>query len=104
MIAIDIGLLFAFVVVASVLMTRGMMALAQNRGWVVPPKADRWSKTPTALYGGVAIVTAFTAGAIVAMLRMGTPKHSDLIGLFAGAAVLFAVGLRDDARALRHQS
>jgi UDP-GlcNAc:undecaprenyl-phosphate GlcNAc-1-phosphate transferase len=81
-------------------MTRGTMTLAHRRGWVVRPKADRWSQTPTALFGGVAIVAAFYVGALAAMYKFGTPQHFDLIGLFAGAGLLFVLGVRDDIRPL----
>jgi len=92
--------LFATVIVASLLMTRSMMALAQKRGWVVGPKADRWSKTPTALFGGVAIVAAFYVGALAAMYHFGSLQHFDLIGLLAGAGLLFVLGVRDDIKPL----
>ena len=88
--------LFASVVVLSIVLTRGMISLAHERGWVVKPKADRWSQTPTALYGGVAIVAAFAVGAAAALLRPGTSQHFDILGLFAGGTILFALGVRDD--------
>src|SRR5437879_3370531 len=97
------GWLFAFVIVLSVLMTRAMIAVAQSRGWVVKPKADRWSQTPTALFGGVAIVGAFTVGAAALLVLLGGAGHLDLIGLLVGAIVLFAVGVRDDAHPLNPQ-
>jgi UDP-GlcNAc:undecaprenyl-phosphate GlcNAc-1-phosphate transferase len=92
--------LVPFVVLVSILLTRGMIALAQQRRWVVKPKPDRWSQTPTALYGGVAIVGAFAIGAMAALLRLGTPQHYDIFGLFVGGLILFAVGVRDDAHPL----
>ncbi len=92
--------LIGAVAVLSILLTRGMIWLSHRREWVDKPKTDRWSQTPTALYGGVAIVAAYAIGATAAMLRMGTARHTDLIGLFGGAVILFVVGVRDDARPL----
>ncbi len=94
------GWLFAGVFALSLVLTRGMITIAHARGWVVKPKADRWSQTPTALYGGVAIVSAFAVGAIVAMFCLGSWQSFDLIGLLIGAAILFAVGVWDDAHPL----
>jgi UDP-GlcNAc:undecaprenyl-phosphate GlcNAc-1-phosphate transferase len=92
--------LFAFVVFLSIVLTRSMITLAQRREWVNKPKADRWSQTPTALYGGVAIVAAFAVGAVIALFLLATPQHYDLFGLFAGGILLFAIGLRDDVHPL----
>ena len=97
------GWLVLIVLILSLSLTRGMIALAHTRGWVVNPKSDRWSQTPTALYGGVAIVAAFAVGAVAAMFLFGAPQRFDLIGLFIGAAILFAVGVRDDAHPLNPQ-
>ena len=93
----------ALAVVTAVLCTRGMIALAHKRGWVVKPKADRWSQTVTALYGGVGIVAAFALASCVAVARMGSLQHYDVIGLFAGGVILFAVGVLDDRRPLDPQ-
>jgi len=101
--AVTGGWLFLLVVVSSVMLTRVMIGLAIYKKWVVTPKADRWSQTVTALYGGVGIVIAFAIGAAATMLRMGTKHPFDLIGLFAGAAILFVVGILDDARPLDPQ-
>ncbi len=101
--AVVSGWLCVFVLLLSVLMTRGMIWLAQSRGWVVNPKADRWSQTPTALFGGVAMVGAFAIGAAAAMLLLRSTPRLDLIGLFIGAAILFTVGILDDAHPLNPQ-
>jgi len=95
-----IASLFAIVVLISIGLTRGMIILAHRRGWLDKPKADRWSHTPAALFGGVAIVAAFGIGAGAALYRFATPQHSDVFGLFIGAAILFVLGVRDDAHPL----
>ena len=84
----------------SLLLTRLMIALAQKRQWVVKPKADRWHKTPTALYGGVAIVLTFLLCSLAFLPRMVAQGRFDLIGLLIGGLAIFAVGLRDDIKPL----
>ncbi|HLJ55795.1 MAG TPA: MraY family glycosyltransferase [Chthonomonadaceae bacterium] len=96
------GLLVATTCVSAAL-TRGMIALAHARGWVVRPKADRWSKMPTAVFGGVAMFAAYATGAAIAMGALDTAQRYDLIGLFTGALILFIVGVRDDAKPLNPQ-
>ena len=41
--------------VLSLLLTPLVRSLARRRGMVAQPKADRWHKKPTAMFGGVAI-------------------------------------------------
>ena len=81
-------------------LTRLLIVLAQRNGWVNQPKADRWSRTPTALYGGVAIYSAFALGSLAFLPGLLHSQRYDLLGLLAGGFVIFAVGLRDDLRAL----
>jgi UDP-GlcNAc:undecaprenyl-phosphate GlcNAc-1-phosphate transferase len=90
----------AICLASSLALTQGMIYLGHRRGWVDKPKADRWSQTPTALYGGVAIVGAFVIGSILLLLRSDHAMRYDLYGLFAGGVILFAAGVRDDARPL----
>src|SRR6185437_1343001 len=87
----------------SAALTRAMISLAHARGWVVKPKADRWSQTPTAVFGGVAIFCAYIAGGVAAMLALGAQQRYDLLGLFLGAMIMFAVGTKDDAKPLNPQ-
>ncbi len=89
------GFLLAFPL--ALLLTQGLILLAQRRGWTAKPKADRWHKQPTALFGGVAIFATFAVGC--GFLR-GLPARPDLVGLLMGAAVIFLVGLQDDRKPL----
>jgi len=63
------GWLFGLSVVLALGLTHLMIALAHRNGWVDKPKADRWSRTPTALYGGVAIFSAFTVCCLPLLFR-----------------------------------
>lgn len=81
-------------------LTRAVIAMAHRYCWVVRPKADRWSKQTTALYGGVAIFLAFGAGASSLLPRIAYSERPELLGLLLGGICVFSLGLRDDARAL----
>lgn len=74
---------------ALVPLTRG---LAQRRGWVCAPKADRWSTRPVALFGGAAVFLAYLIPILV--LVPFAPGHS--WSIVAGGGVLFLLGLIDD--------
>ena len=48
--------------VLSAIVTWLVRQLARRRGWLAPPRPDRWHREPTALHGGVGIFAAFGAG------------------------------------------
>ena len=85
---------------ASLALTRGMIAVAQKRGWVAKPKADRWHQKPTALFGGVSIVVAFLVLSLAFVPQIVGQLRYDLIGLLLSGAAIFLVGLRDDIKPL----
>jgi UDP-GlcNAc:undecaprenyl-phosphate/decaprenyl-phosphate GlcNAc-1-phosphate transferase len=79
-------------VLASVLLTGGILHLCQRRGWLVGPRADRWHRQPVAQFGGVAIVLSFlTAGVF-------THLPTQLLGITLLTAIMAIVGLCDDLR------
>jgi UDP-GlcNAc:undecaprenyl-phosphate/decaprenyl-phosphate GlcNAc-1-phosphate transferase len=73
-------------------LTFGVRALARARGWVAKPRTDRWHRSPTALFGGIAIFAAFLASYLV--LRPSTLAGDALIVLCATG--MFLLGLVDD--------
>src|SRR6266700_2294863 len=79
-----------------------VIALAHRRGLVARPREDRWSthfrggRRPPALMGGVGIYLALAIGAALS-LRW----DRQMIGIAAGATLMFVVGLVDDLRGLR---
>ena len=81
----------AFGLAVSLLLTWLVRFVARKYDLVAKPKADRWHKRPTAMYGGVAIFAA-TAIAYLAIV----PKTSESIIVFSASSVLFVVGLVDD--------
>jgi UDP-GlcNAc:undecaprenyl-phosphate GlcNAc-1-phosphate transferase len=59
------------------------------------PEETRWRTAPTPLVGGIGIYLGLTAGIGLAVLGpLGVNKQ--LIGIFAGASLLFLAGLADD--------
>jgi UDP-GlcNAc:undecaprenyl-phosphate GlcNAc-1-phosphate transferase len=69
--------------------------LAVRHGFVARPRADRWHRRPTALFGGVGIaVTVFVLAPIGGDIRA-------LALLLAGGALIFIVGVTDDILSLK---
>jgi UDP-GlcNAc:undecaprenyl-phosphate/decaprenyl-phosphate GlcNAc-1-phosphate transferase len=77
---------------ASLVLTFVVRTAARRLKLVAQPRADRWHKKPTALYGGIGIFLAFVA---TALLRPGTHVAGGnlLVGCAGG---MFLVGLVDD--------
>jgi UDP-GlcNAc:undecaprenyl-phosphate/decaprenyl-phosphate GlcNAc-1-phosphate transferase len=90
-------LLAAFLLAAAgTVVVRGV---ARRWGLVVAPREDRWHTRSTALYGGVAIAVAMLL-AVVAGAGEALFQHHLGRAIVASAAMLFLVGLADDARGL----
>jgi UDP-GlcNAc:undecaprenyl-phosphate/decaprenyl-phosphate GlcNAc-1-phosphate transferase len=86
------GIYFALAFCASVPLVFGVRWLARRYGLVAVPRADRWHRKPTALFGGVGIFLAFLA------IMVWHPPE-DFSGdqlLLACSAGMFALGLLDD--------
>lgn len=81
---------------ATVALTPLVRATARRIGMVTRPRADRWSKKPTALLGGVAVFFGFMPIAFAL-----TPFEQPYLVVYAGSALMFAVGLIDDLRPLK---
>jgi UDP-GlcNAc:undecaprenyl-phosphate GlcNAc-1-phosphate transferase len=83
---------FALALGASIPLVFAVRAIARRKGLVAAPRADRWHRTPTALFGGVGIFAAF---ALVAVLRARADFSGDQL-LLVCCAGMFLVGLIDD--------
>ncbi|MDE2127237.1 MAG: undecaprenyl/decaprenyl-phosphate alpha-N-acetylglucosaminyl 1-phosphate transferase [Armatimonadetes bacterium] len=94
---------FAVTLLISSVLTRLMIRIAHSRGWLSEPTEDRWGKSRTALYGGVAMVSAYFAGAAILLRPLIVGAHWDLVGLLIGGLLIGILGLRDDIRALDPQ-
>jgi UDP-GlcNAc:undecaprenyl-phosphate GlcNAc-1-phosphate transferase len=90
------AVLWLFALLISVALTQLVIVTARKFNFIDKPKADRWNQTPTALYGGVAIVTAFLLVSACVLARYMPPRSYELVGLFVGGVFLFALGVRDD--------
>lgn len=83
---------FAIAFVASVPLTLGVRTLARRLGAVAKPRADRWHRKPTALFGGVGMFLAFLISFLV---HRPADLHGDAL-LVVCAGGLFLLGLVDD--------
>ena len=63
---------------------------------VAVPSGERWHESATPSFGGVGIFAGFAAGILLAVAVGAVDASSELLGVLAGAALLFAAGLADD--------
>ena len=77
----------AVTLVASLFVRRGALLM----GAVVPPRPDRWHRTPTPTFGGIAILIGLLAGAL-----SGGAYQQAAWPILAVAIGLFAIGWYDD--------
>ncbi len=95
--------------VASLIATPRVRAMARRLGLVAAPTADRWHQSPTALLGGVAIALATAIGlavwVVLAPLERRTVSVISLPAIVVGLSALFMFGLGvlDDVVRLRAQ-
>lgn len=83
------------------LLTPVVRFAARRFGLVVAPRVDRWHTTPTALFGGVAIVLGAAAGwGVMAVTGSGHFQGGEALAILAAAGVMFVLGLVDDARGI----
>jgi len=61
-------------------------------GYVVQPRPDRWHRTPTPTYGGVAILLSM----VIALALVAPGRFEGLLALGAVGMALFAAGWYDD--------
>lgn len=94
-----VATLIAAVFAASAALTAIVRGVARRRGWLAHPRAERWHRESTALFGGVAIYLAFVGGVLAVL-----PLTRTVLGLLALTTLMFLTGLVDDARELRPQS
>ncbi len=71
-----------------------------SRGLERTPDATRWHAAPTPLVGGAGIYIGLSTGLWLAVLLGPLAATEQLLGIFAGATLLFVAGLVDDVRTL----
>jgi UDP-GlcNAc:undecaprenyl-phosphate GlcNAc-1-phosphate transferase len=91
---------FGVALATSVVLTFAVRALARRLGLVAKPRADRWHRRPTALFGGVGIFLGF---AISYFLRRPADVQGDALLLLC-AGGMFVLGLVDDLVQLKPYS
>jgi UDP-GlcNAc:undecaprenyl-phosphate/decaprenyl-phosphate GlcNAc-1-phosphate transferase len=82
---------FAISAIATLLTLR----LARRHGWLVYPRADRWSRTPVAKFGGISVLLAFLLA--VALFSVSGP----LLRVVLLSTAMGVVGIVDDVFQLR---
>lgn len=90
------ALAFMEALVVTLVLTPIVRAGALRAGLVYMPNSRTVHRQPMPVLGGIAIFVGFM---VVVLHRVGLGR--DVLGLLAGAAVVFAVGVRDDIRELR---
>jgi UDP-GlcNAc:undecaprenyl-phosphate/decaprenyl-phosphate GlcNAc-1-phosphate transferase len=63
---------------------------------VAEPSSERWHGRATPTFGGVGIFAGFVAGVWLAVAAGAVDASSELLGILAGATLLFVAGLVDD--------
>ncbi len=71
-----------------------------SRGLEQVPDQSRWRASATPLVGGVGIYLGLSVGIWLAVLVGPLTADRQLIGIYAGATLLFVAGLADDLRTL----
>ena len=65
--------------------------VALRRGAVVPPRPDRWHRTPTPTFGGIGVIAGLIAGCTI-----GDALGREVWPVLAAAGALFGIGWYDD--------
>src|SRR5712691_3686256 len=95
------GLLaFSIALVASLLLTVPVRALALRVGMVDRPGPRKIHLTPVPLLGGVAIYTGFV---LAIMLTLDGAGRAQITGILAGAPLVAVAGFLDDRGLLHHR-
>lgn len=68
--------------------------VAIRYGYVAQPKEDRWHKSPTPAFGGIAIFVSFLIPVLVVDVEV-VPEHF-LMAFLMGSGMIFVLGLLDD--------
>jgi UDP-GlcNAc:undecaprenyl-phosphate GlcNAc-1-phosphate transferase len=84
-------LYFTVTVILSLLLTPAVIKLANLRGWIVTPRADRWHTKPTALMGGIGIFVSFTLMFSISSIHFET----DWL-IYVAFFLMFLTGFLDD--------
>ena len=88
-------------------------SIASKRNWTAKPRDDRWSDRVVAMHGGIGFVPVTLIGILVVYVNQYSghdqvsglidiiSEHQHIIGLIAGAIIMFCLGLADDVKNLK---
>jgi UDP-GlcNAc:undecaprenyl-phosphate GlcNAc-1-phosphate transferase len=96
---VDAAVTIAALPVAALVLWALLSSRAADR-LVAVPSGERWHERPTPTFGGVGIFAGLLAGLGLAVATGAVEATSELLGIAAGAALLFLAGLVDDVRHL----
>ncbi len=85
----------------SALVLWGLLRSPLGDRLVAVPSSERWHDRPTPTFGGVGIFAGLVAGVALAIVGGAIDGRSELVGILAGCAVLFAAGLVDDLHPIK---
>jgi UDP-GlcNAc:undecaprenyl-phosphate GlcNAc-1-phosphate transferase len=94
---VNYALPFIVAVIISLSFTLITKQFALRFGRIAEPREDRWHKTPTALFGGVAIFFSFMASSLIFV----SPITKEFLGILAGGTFLFVTGIVDDLHSIK---
>jgi UDP-GlcNAc:undecaprenyl-phosphate GlcNAc-1-phosphate transferase len=86
----SLAVLYALALAAALALVPLCRIIAVRFGYVASPKADRWHRRRTALFGGIAIAAVTLGGAALGGLAPALPA------MVAGGTAVFLLGLCDD--------
>ncbi len=76
--------------------------LCLQRGWVAPPRADRWHSQSTPYLGGIAIFIAFAVSVLITLFISGEiTARLEILVIFG---LIFLLGLLDDFKNMSPQA
>jgi UDP-GlcNAc:undecaprenyl-phosphate GlcNAc-1-phosphate transferase len=78
----------------------GLLHSPIARRIVAAPRGDRWHASETPSFGGIGIAFGCAAGVGAALVSGYVQPSGQLLGILAGAGLLFVAGLVDDLRSL----
>ncbi|MBU1147599.1 MAG: glycosyl transferase [Candidatus Omnitrophica bacterium] len=80
----------------SIFLTPLVRRIALSRGYVAKPTNDRWHKTETVLFGGIAIFISFIVPYVIF-----TKPDINITGIILCGGMIFALGLFDDIKHIK---
>ena len=94
------AVLIAVPLAISLALTKLTIVVSHRYNLMAQPTEDRWHKSPTPIFGGIAMYVAFVSGMFL-FGREILVQDWRMIGLLVGATIMFVSGLVDDVWTLK---